>query len=206
LLMLVFPDPYAEVREFLEQERPSQALTALESHPEQKTAVWYALKGHALTRQRKYDEAAGAFQEAISRGLDPDEEPFLIPDAMEGMDRREAGLNKDLFSKQIGEEGIVPLLKATEDIRYWQRWNAVNVLKALDAEDRIDYCQVYILDLLHAGSCPTRRQAAVKLAQIGDERALEPLARTKERPWGEKRSMDDTLDDAIREINQREGN
>jgi hypothetical protein len=59
--------------------------------------------------------------------------------------------------------------------------------------------------LLHAGSCNTRRQAAVKLAKVGDKRALGPLEQTRERSEDHNFCMDATLDDTIRAINQREG-
>ena len=71
------------------------------------------------------------------------------------------------------------LLAATHSIRYWERWNAVRALERMEKGDRIDWVEVYLLDLQHAGSCGTRVRAARKLAELGDPRAVEALLRVR---------------------------
>ncbi len=61
----------------------------------------------------------------------------------------------------------------TKDNRYWLRWNAVKICTR--SNRKVDMVEVYILDLLHAGSIRTRIRAAEKLGEFGDKRAVAPL-------------------------------
>ncbi len=203
LILILTHDPYSDARDLIDEGKPKRALSLLDAHPEQETPVWRALRGHAMTKQKKWDEAVEEFEKAFKLGLEPDDESYLIDDAIEGLDRSDAEATRSLFEKHIGEEGIDGLLDATENIRYWLRWNSANLLKKLGAEEKIDYCQVYILDLLHAGSCSTRRRAAMKLKKIGDDRAVEALEKAKERSEDDNDCMETALDDAIRAIKKR---
>jgi eukaryotic-like serine/threonine-protein kinase len=72
-----------------------------------------------------------------------------------------------------------PLLERTRSDRYWTRWNAVRALEARGEAERIDYGDVYARDLLHGGSCATRRAAAAKLAELRDPRTLPALEQAR---------------------------
>jgi eukaryotic-like serine/threonine-protein kinase len=71
------------------------------------------------------------------------------------------------------------LLERTRSDRYWTRWNAVRALEARGEAERIDYADVYARDLLHGGSCATRRAAAAKLAELRDPRTLPALEQAR---------------------------
>lgn len=65
------------------------------------------------------------------------------------------------------------------DTQYWLRWNAVYIMEA--AGIPVDMVEVYILDLKHAGSASTRVDAAKKLGELGDERAIPALKEAEEK-------------------------
>jgi serine/threonine protein kinase len=67
----------------------------------------------------------------------------------------------------------------TKNNSYWLRWNAVKICSIIDR--KFDMVDVYILDLLHAGSIRTRIRAAEKLGQLGDKRAVAPLKEVSNR-------------------------
>ncbi|HEU0054863.1 MAG TPA: hypothetical protein VFQ39_16875, partial [Longimicrobium sp.] len=93
------------------------------------------------------------------------------------------------------------LLAMTRSPRYWPRWNAVRALEARGARDRIDLARVYALDLLHAGSCDTRRAAAEKLRTLRDPRVLAELTQAREAArssWSEWRCTGPEVEAALR--------
>ena len=65
------------------------------------------------------------------------------------------------------------------DHQYWLRWNAVYIMEA--AGIPVDMVEVYILDLKHAGSASTRVEAAKKLGELGDERAIPALKEAEDK-------------------------
>ncbi|MFL5302016.1 MAG: hypothetical protein ACJ79R_16905, partial [Anaeromyxobacteraceae bacterium] len=97
---------------------------------------------------------------------------------------------------------IDPALAAlTGGERYWPRWNAVRALEARGRADQVDYARVYALDLVHAGSCDTRRAAANKLARLRDRRVLPELERALAAARGsfwEWRCTGPEVEDALR--------
>lgn len=95
------------------------------------------------------------------------------------------------------------LWRAAEGISYWPRWNAIRMLEARGHTGDIDFTAAFILDLQHAGSCPTRKRAAVKLGEIGDARALEPLAEARRDERNRFCFMGGALDDAERALRAR---
>jgi hypothetical protein len=72
------------------------------------------------------------------------------------------------------------LLQMTRSPRYWTRWNAVRALEARGTASRVDRSRVYALDLLHAGSCDTRRAAAARLTSLRDPSVIPELTRAYE--------------------------
>jgi serine/threonine protein kinase len=63
--------------------------------------------------------------------------------------------------------------------QYWLRWNAVYIMES--AGILVDTVEVYILDLKYAGSASTRADAAKKLGELGDERAVPALKEAEEK-------------------------
>src|SRR5690606_3664318 len=98
------------------------------------------------------------------------------------------------------------LLEATRSVRYWERWNAARTLEKVGKGKRVDWVEVYLLDLQHAGSCGTRMRAARKLAELGDLRALEVLLAvrgTKNPEWA--CNLDAAIDEAVAELQANAG-
>ncbi len=79
-------------------------------------------------------------------------------------------------------EGVedVLLSKATHE-HYWVRWNAVRALEKRGSAADVPYGVVYGLDVLHAGTCETRRSSLRKLVQLGDPAALPYLEQARAR-------------------------
>ncbi len=97
------------------------------------------------------------------------------------------------------------LLAMTGSPRYWPRWNAVRALELRGQGARVDLPRVYALDLLHAGSCDTRRAAAEKLAALKDPRVVPDLTRAYEAArasWSEWRCVGPEVEAAIRATRQ----
>jgi HEAT repeat protein len=107
------------------------------------------------------------------------------------------------FILEVAGDAVVDeLVQAATDRRYWLRWNSIEVLKQLGELGRVDKVLVYIADLKYAGSCNTRKRAARELAKLGDERALEPLRKAQNRGFLANLCMGDTLEEAIRQIEE----
>jgi hypothetical protein len=79
----------------------------------------------------------------------------------------------DLLAHDLGVAKNHTFQKWVSDTRYWLRWNSVKILNA--AGINVDMVPVYILDLQHAGSFPTRIAAAKKLGELKDKRAVPAL-------------------------------
>lgn len=97
------------------------------------------------------------------------------------------------------------LLAMTGSPRYWPRWNAVRALELRGEGARVDRPRVYALDLLHAGSCDTRRAAAEKLAALRDPRVVPELTHAYESArasWTEWRCLGPEVEAAIRATRQ----
>jgi serine/threonine-protein kinase len=58
---------------------------------------------------------------------------------------------------------------------YWLRWNSVRIAGRLELP--VDSVALYLLDLQHGGSVRTRTHAATRLGELGDTRAIGPLAK-----------------------------
>jgi eukaryotic-like serine/threonine-protein kinase len=84
------------------------------------------------------------------------------------------------------------------------RWGAVRTLEKLGRASKVEYVQAWILDL-DAPECDVRRQAAAKLGEAGDRRALAKLRAVKkqeeeETPWYRSRCLGDRADQAEQRI------
>lgn len=76
---------------------------------------------------------------------------------------------------QAGNPAVELLASAASDAtNYPRRWRAIEALKRLKRDDRVDYAAAYIADL-KAEDCAVVKRAAQALADLGDQRAVEPL-------------------------------
>ena len=99
-----------------------------------------------------------------------------------------------------GKAVLDELVEAATDSRYWLRWNSIRAVKKLGSLDRVDQVQFYITELRHADSCSDRKKAARKLAELKEAKALAALREAKDRGFFDNLCMGDSLEDAIRAI------
>ncbi len=203
LLVAVWPpDTYHEVRDAIQAGNPKRALALLNGHTEGDEPAGQALRARALLMQDKADvnQAADLLHEAISKNASLARHKPVVMDLVECLNRSNADETMTLLQEKIGDFSVPYLVTATRSDRYWLRWNSIHLLEKMGESDEVDMAFAYIQDLRFAGSCSTRKQAAKKLAQIKDQRALTHLRKAKEKNFFENLCMGDTLDDAIRTI------
>jgi hypothetical protein len=66
---------------------------------------------------------------------------------------------------------------------YWLRWNSVRILNEIG--QKVNMVDVYILDLMHAGSMRVRIKAANKLSEMKDKRATSALEEVAQRGFAD---------------------
>jgi len=162
------------------------------------------LRGDVACAARGFAECLSRYEAALagdpSLGREPSVRQNALALAARGDDRRALVA---VLARLPGIDG--ELLAMTTSPRYWPRWNAVRALEARGAGDRVDRARVYALDLLHAGSCDTRRAAAQKLAALRDPRVLPELTQAREAArssWSEWRCTGREVEDALRAARQ----
>ena len=147
------------------------ALALLE--PLDRTAEVLVLRGRAQALAHHPGEALAAWEDAAR--LDPDALATgpvlaLLAEELGGSRAQSAG---DLLAR-TGGPGRRVLLEATRSDSYRRRWAAVEALRRVHADDAVDLREVYLADL-QVRDCTVVVRAAGKLADLDEERALEPL-------------------------------
>ncbi|WP_176065683.1 serine/threonine protein kinase [Anaeromyxobacter diazotrophicus] len=162
------------------------------------------LRGDVACAGRAYGECLRRYEAALAArpalGRDPRLRENALALAARGDDRRALAA---VLARLPGLDDA--LAELTRSPRYWPRWNAVRALEARGARDRIDFARVYALDLLHAGSCDTRRAAAERLAALREPRLLPELTRAQaaaRASWSEWRCTGPAVEEALRATRQ----
>jgi len=206
-LVLLWPrGDFPEVRDALDQGRALRALNLLGQHPGRASPEGQALKARALLLKRKPEPTKAwrllkAATGKDSELLDDDE---VVADLIATLDRSRAGSTIALLTgERLGLRIVPELTEASRGERYWLRWNAIRALRKIGAGDRVDEGWAYILDLRFARSCGTRKRAARKLGEMGEQRAMKYLIEATERPAADNRCMDLTLDRALWAIEKK---
>lgn len=158
------------------------------------------LRGDVACAARAYGDCLRRYEAALaaspSLGRDPRLRQNALALAARGDERRAVVA---VLARLPGADG--ELLAMTRSPRYWTRWNAVRALEARGARERIDLARVYALDLLHAGSCDTRRDAAERLRDLRDPRVLPELTQADEAArssWSAWRCDGPEVEEALR--------
>jgi len=158
------------------------------------------LRGDVACAARAYGECVRRYDAALASRPALGRDPRLRENALSLASRsEERRAVVAVLARVPGLEG--ELLEMTHSPRYWTRWNAVRALEARGARDRMDFARVYALDLLHAGSCETRRAAAEKLTALRDPRLVPDLTRAYEAArssWSEWRCTGPEVQEALR--------
>ena len=196
--------PFTECLSAIDDGQYTRAQLLLDADPDRKTPQGRSLQARIWVRKGKPDikRAAKVLREALEGDLGLLADDDYVRDLVSCLNRRHAGEDIDFLVDRAGERALGPLIEASADKRYWLRWNAVKALKKLGRADEVDLVALYLQDLEHARRCPVRKQAAQKLAEFKDSRAIEPLRRAKQRNFLENICMGDSLDIAIRAIKE----
>lgn len=202
--LLVSAGPFAEAEQALENGRVDRAMELLRDHPRAATPAGMVLRARVLLARKPpaCNRAAGMLRRALEHAPDLADDPDVVRAWVACLDRNNPVKTMDFIAGELGNEAVPALLEASRSRRFHLRWNSIRVLKRLGELDAVDLGHAYIQDLRFAGSCSTRKRAARKLAAMKDSRALGPLRRAKERNFLENLCMGDTLDDAIRAIEE----
>jgi class 3 adenylate cyclase len=194
--------PFAKCLSAIDDAQYTQAQLLLDAHPDRKTPPGRSLQARIWLRKAKpnVQRAAKVLQVALEGDVGLLADGEYINDLVLCLNRRHAGKAIDFLVDKAGERALGPLVQASADKRYWLRWNAVKALKKLGRADEVDLVGLYLQDLEHAGRCSVRKQAAQKLAEFKDSRALKPLRRAKQRNFLDNICMGGTLDWAIKTI------
>ena len=169
--------PLGRAERALARGDPEASLAILE--PLERTPEVLALRGRALAQARRPGEALSAWEEAAkidSAALETGPVLTVLADELGGTRGQAAG---DLLAK-LGGPGRRALVEATRSDAYRKRWAAVDALRRAHAEDAVNLRDVYLADL-RIRDCNVVVRAAGKLADLGDERAVEPLREISQR-------------------------
>jgi HEAT repeat protein len=169
--------PLARAERALARGDADRALQLLDGTERNADAL--AVRGRALRLDRRPAEAMSAWEESAK--LDPS--AVDRSDVLEALEDELGGPRSqtaaDLLGR-IGASGVRRLVSATRSDNYRRRWAAVEGLKRIHQEDRIDLRDVYLADL-KVKDCGVVNRAAGKLADLGDTRAIEPLQEVSQR-------------------------
>jgi len=196
--------PLPEVQELIKDGRLLEAEVLLKKQPGQKSPTTDAVHAQILLFSEDPDMGRGTelIQAALKKQPDLLDYQSVRRTLVRTLNTR-SGKKPIRFILEVAGEAVVDeLVQAATDRRYWLRWNSIEVLKQLGELGRVDKVLVYIADLKYAGSCNTRKRAARELAKLEDDRALEPLRQAQNRGFLANLCMGDTLEEAIRQIEE----
>lgn len=203
---LVPRGPAANVENALENGAAGEAARIadawLQKDPSDPQAQAY--RGRALAFAGQLDEAHDALTAALNGDPALARVEGVARAVVRTLDRKDADRTLVVRNRTAAIDRA--LLEATRSVRYWERWNAARTLEKVGKGNRIDWVEVYLLDLQHAGSCGTRMRAARKLGELGDARALEVLLAvrgTKNPEWA--CNLDAAIDEAVAELQANAG-
>jgi len=169
--------PLARTERALLHGDADRALQLLEG--QDRSAKTLALRGRALALARRPSEALSAWEEAARLDSASLDQPEILAELEEELSGPRSQAAADLLGR-IGSPGVHRLVSATRSDNYRRRWAAVDGLKRIHQEDRIDLRDVYLADL-KVKDCNVVTRAAGKLADVGDSRAIEPLREVAQR-------------------------
>lgn len=131
------------------------------------------LRGHALARLDRTEEAVQAYHAAVRRGAADERALELV---LSRLEREEPSAELDTLIEWPGAEVRARLMVLVKDQRWWVRQNALVVLEGRGEASAVDREAFAIQDLLTGPDCLDRRQGLLALRAVGkSERAREAL-------------------------------
>ncbi len=178
----------------LEAGEPQDAINAIKTLESSESALAgdsgaKLVLGHAYASAGEFEEAARAYEHAVSLRSPIARDPQLQSNFARMLERRDArsiGATMDLAATMLRESNDT---QAAEGLAWiasahplpWARRRAADIATALGLEDDIDRVSAAILDLQQGETCPQRKKAVAKLRALEDPRAIPALRQAKNR-------------------------
>jgi len=156
----------------IEAGRSEAALRELETVDDSPEAAF--LKGRALYSLKRGDEGIAHYKQASASEAAILARKEMLRDLSQSLGGPHSQEAADMLV-QAGEPAVDFLVDAAGDAQSYQRRGAaIEALRRMEREDRVDIVAVYLMDL-KARDCDVVSKAAKNLGEIGDARAVEPL-------------------------------
>lgn len=177
--------------EFLEElvnKEPKKAIEKIEVLVEKtpNSGHLYYLRGKAYMRLPSYVNGMTAYQLAIENDLSYASDSLMLDDVFKTLESKKRGRSKlaeALILSSIKNEAKERLAELAEHHRSGKvRKRALHLLKTLDELKNLPDWNQLTIELRHAVSCEDNRQLLVKIAALGNPKALAALRRFASNP------------------------
>ena len=196
-------DPYAGVRELIEQGRHAEAVAALlqarAKRPGDARASY--LLGREYVELNDFENGIAAYGQALS--LDPDYrmDEALQKDLIKALAQPDPDAAVRLIAVSVGEPIVPRLEEALDNPDYNAHWNAARALR--DMGRKTDERPLHILDLKHNPDCGIRKRAEKRLIEMGGDQAgaeIEAAKKESTLPPCEEKAAPDPDDSSASKI------
>jgi len=164
--------PLARAKRALEIGAAQEALRELagaEQGPEAEV-----VKGRALHSLKRAEEGVSYYQSAAKADPAILAREDVLSDLSGDLGGARSQDAADLLQRS-GDRAVRAVADAARDAQnHRRRWAAVELLRRMRHEDKVDLFEVYVADL-KSGNCSLATKAAHGLGEMGDPRAIEPL-------------------------------
>lgn len=132
------------------------------------------VKARALHVLKREDEGVAYYRSAAAKDHRVLARPEVLADLSQDLSGPHSAEAADLL-EQSGNAGLEPLAEAARDGQnYRRRWAAIELLRKMKHEEKVDMVGAYIADL-KSRDCGKAQTAARRLGEMGDRRAIGPL-------------------------------
>ncbi|HME90076.1 MAG TPA: adenylate/guanylate cyclase domain-containing protein, partial [Myxococcaceae bacterium] len=165
-------DPIARAERALNAGMADQALRDLAGAEDSADAD--LLRGRALHALKRGDEGVVYYRSAAAKDAHLLTRPEVLEDLAQDLSGPRSAEAAGLLEK-AGDASVDVLAEAARDEKnHRRRWAAIEVLRKVKHEEKVDIVAAYIADL-KSRDCAKAQAAARRLGEIGDRRAIEPL-------------------------------
>lgn len=171
-----------QVQELIERKELKRAASVLELAKEEDPdrPVLRKLLGDLACEQGQQDRCLEHYASALEGDDSLADDERLRRNTLALMDRADRRWKVAKLAAKL-EDVEEALRERVEHEHYWIRWNAVHALEARGSGASIPYGIVYGLDVVHAGTCRTRRAALQQISELGAVEALPYLEQARAR-------------------------
>ena len=193
-------DPRERAAEYMEagkHEKAAKVLAAITKENPRDHQAFFKL-GAAYAMAGEIDAGLTAYSTALAMDPAYKDDPALV-ESLLFAPRGEKAEAAIIFINKKAEGPVNDVLeKALSNPSYNVHWNAYDALQKRGI--RKDVLPLLILDLETNPDCEVRKQAVIKMGELGDKDALPALRSAKDRKWNGDSCMGDAIDNAVKEI------